>query len=274
MIKNTCLFFSCLMLVLSLNSCKHPPYGNNKKAGKYYTIRGFKMYCETYGDGKPLLLIHGNGGSISTFKDVLPYFSDKYKVIVADSRGQGKSIDLQDSISFEMMADDYAALLDQMHIDSAYVFGWSDGGVNALLMAMRHPDKVMKLAASGANLWPDSTAIDPKVWKTEKEKYDQLVSIPKKTAKEKADWKLFKLDWEKPHIAAAALQQVKCPAFVMGGDHDMIRIEHLQLIYKSIPKATLWIVPNSGHGTLFEHRRKFEYNINEFFTGDYPKVID
>jgi pimeloyl-ACP methyl ester carboxylesterase len=274
MIKNTCLFLGCLLLAFCLNSCRQIPYGSNKKAGKYYNIRGFKMYCETYGSGKPLLLIHGNAGSISTFKDVLPYFSDKYQVIVADGRGQGRSVDPKDSISFEMMADDYAALLDQMHIDSAYVFGWSDGGINALLMAMRHPGKVMKLAASGANLWPDSTAIDPKVWKEEQVKYNQLVSKPTRTEKEKTEWKFFKLDWEKPNIPVAALQKIKCPAFIIGGDHDLIRIEHLHLIYKNIPKATLWIVPNSGHGTLFEHRRKFEFNINEFFTGDYPKVID
>ena len=59
------------------------------------------------------------------------------------------------------MADDFAALLDVMHIDSAYVIGWSDGGINAILMAMRHPDKVIKLASTGANLTPDSLGLQP-----------------------------------------------------------------------------------------------------------------
>src|SRR6266481_1464573 len=74
------------------NKLKDPkavPYGHNESAGKYYTIRGFKMYCEVYGQGQPLLIIHGNGGSINNFIQQIPYFSKKYKVIVADSRAQG-----------------------------------------------------------------------------------------------------------------------------------------------------------------------------------------
>src|SRR3984885_8336168 len=111
-------------------------YGSNPAAGKYYAIRGFKMYCETYGEGQPVLIIHGNGGSINNFAANIPYFSPKYKVIIADSRAQGKSADGGDSLSYEMMADDYSALLDQMHVDSAYVIGWSDGGIDGLLLAI------------------------------------------------------------------------------------------------------------------------------------------
>src|ERR1700750_637801 len=103
-------------------------YGDNPAAGKYYDVRGIKMYCEVYGTGKPLLLIHGNGGSIAAFTRNIPYFSKKYMVIVPDSRAQGKSTDGRDSLSFEMMADDFAELLNVMHIDSSYVLGWSDGG--------------------------------------------------------------------------------------------------------------------------------------------------
>ena len=104
-------------------------YGTNSSAGKYYFIRGFKMYAEVYGEGEPLLIIHGNGGSISNFSFNIPYFSKKYKVIIADSRAQGKSADSGDSLTYEMMADDYAALLHAMNIPSANVIGWSDGGM-------------------------------------------------------------------------------------------------------------------------------------------------
>ena len=55
-------------------------------------------------------------------------------MIAVDSRAHGKTVDAKDSLSFEMMADDFAALLDKMHIDSAYVIGWSDGGINALVL--------------------------------------------------------------------------------------------------------------------------------------------
>src|ERR1700755_2520391 len=87
-------------------------YGDNPAAGKYYNIRGIKMYCEIYGEGKPLLMIHGNGGSIAAFSKNIPYFAQKYKVIVVDSRAHGKSTDPSDSLSFEMMADDFNVLLD------------------------------------------------------------------------------------------------------------------------------------------------------------------
>jgi len=169
-------FIACLILqLLMLTACaqeKTIDYGNNPAAGRYYNIRGIKMYCEVYGKGKPLLLIHGNGGDISAFGKNIPYFSKKYMVIAVDSRAHGKSTDPRDSLSFEMMADDFAALLDAMHIDSSYVIGWSDGGINALLLAMRHPDKVIRLASTGANLWPDSTAFAPGVWQDELKDYD------------------------------------------------------------------------------------------------------
>ncbi|MGZ4013050.1 MAG: alpha/beta fold hydrolase [Mucilaginibacter sp.] len=119
-------------------------YGRNAAVGKYADIRGFKMYYETYGQGEPLLIIHGNGGSINNFLYQIPYFAKNYHVVIADSRAQGKSVDLTDSLSYEMMTDDLNALLDQLHLKSCYVIGWSDGGINGLLLAMRHPDKVKK----------------------------------------------------------------------------------------------------------------------------------
>src|SRR5881398_224596 len=72
---------------------KDSSYGNNAAKGKLYHLRGMDMYAETYGSGTPLLIIHGNGGSISDFAYQIPYFSKKYKVILADSRAQGKSVD-------------------------------------------------------------------------------------------------------------------------------------------------------------------------------------
>src|SRR5882762_840044 len=68
-------------------------YGRNPAAGKYADIRGFKMYYETYGKGEPMLIIHGNGGSINNFVYQIPYFAKNYQVIIADSRAQGKSVD-------------------------------------------------------------------------------------------------------------------------------------------------------------------------------------
>src|SRR5450432_1225286 len=240
-------------------------YGNNAAAGKYYSIRGMKMYCEVYGSGSPLLLIHGNGGSLSAFTSNIPWLSQKYQVIATDSRAHGKSADTKDSLSFEMMADDEAALLDSMNIKAAYVIGWSDGGIVALLLAMRHPDKVIKLASTGANLWPDSTAIIPKEWKEAKAYYDTTHTKVFTTAKEKNNWKIFMLDWLQPNIPATALQSIRCPSLIIGGDHDVITLEHAMIIYRNIPHAYLWILPDSGHGTLIEHRDDFNKKVDDFF---------
>jgi pimeloyl-ACP methyl ester carboxylesterase len=240
-------------------------YGNNRAAGKYYEVRGIKMYAEVYGSGKPLLLIHGNGGSISSMAAIIPYFSKQYEVIATDSRAHGKSTDAADSLSFEMMADDEAALLEKMHIDSAFVIGWSDGGIVALVLAMRHPGKVIKLASTGANLWPDSTAIIPALWKDEKRNYDSSHTAVFKTVKEKNDWKVFMLDWLQPNIDLSALQDIHCPSLIISGDHDVITLEHTLKIYQHIPRANLWILPDSGHGTLIEYSNEFNKKVEEFF---------
>ncbi|HNP21611.1 MAG TPA: alpha/beta hydrolase [Panacibacter sp.] len=241
-------------------------YGNNAAAGKFYNIRGIKMYCEIYGSGKPLLMIHGNGGSIKAFEKNIPYFSKKYKVIVPDGRAHGKSTDEGDSLSFELMADDFAALLDTLHVDSAYVLGWSDGGINAIVLAMRHPGKVIKLVSTGANLWPDSTAFADGVWQDEKKTYDTYHDKEWTTKQEKNNWKVFMLDWNQPNIALKDLQAVKCPSLIVCGDHDVIAIEHTVLIYKNIAQAYLWIVPDSPHATLINHADEFNKKSDEFFS--------
>lgn len=246
-------------------------YGNDSTHGRYYAVRGINMYAEIYGRGKPLLLIHGNSGSISSFKKNIAFFAQKYQVIALDSRAQGKSIDLKDSLSFEMMADDEAAFLTALHIDSAYILGWSDGGINALLLAMRHPEKVIKLVSTGANLWPDSTGINPSYWRSEAKRFANTNPATLKTTKEKNDWKLFLLDWLQPNIPLKSLKSIKCPSLIMGGDHDLIPVEHTVQIYKNIPNAYLWILPDSGHGTLKEHTDDFNKLVDDFFSKPFHK---
>jgi len=241
-------------------------YGDNPAAGHYYPIRGMRMYCEIYGSGKPLLMIHGNGGSIKSFQKNIPYFAARYQVIVADSRAQGKSVDDGSALTFEMMADDEAALLDALHVPAVYVIGWSDGGIVALLLAMRHPEKVIKLAATGANLQPDASAYASGLWQKEKKHYDAEKNKPRKTEKERNDWKLFMLDWNEPHIALADLHSIHCPSLIICGDHDAISVEHTVKIFQNIPQAALWVVPNSGHATLIEHADDFNRLVDDFFS--------
>ena len=256
-----CIFFTAICFSQESNI----PYGNNPAAGRYYMVRGIRMYTEEYGNGTPLLMIHGNGNSIKAFASNIPYFSRKYKVIAVDSRAHGKTIDNQDSLSFEMMADDFAALLDAMHIDSAYVIGWSDGGINALLLAMRHPEKVIKLVSTGANLTPDSTGLIPVYWRDEQKQYESDKNKLRTTAKEKNEWKIFMLDWLQPNISFNDLKKINCPSLIVCGDNDLIPIEHTAAIYRHIPHAYLWVLPHSGHATLTEHRDDFNRTADSFF---------
>lgn len=251
-------------------------YGRNKAVGKYVNLRGFNMYYEVYGKGEPMLIIHGNGGSINNFVFQIPYFAKTYQVILADSRAQGKSIDGKDSISYEMMSDDLNALLDHLKLKNVNVIGWSDGGIEGLLLAMNHPDKVKKLAVTGANLWPDSTAIDPFVYKMVMKQNmvaaDTMKKIKNPTAAMKNQVKLLHLLSYEPHIPLSALSKITCPTLVIGGDHDVIRTEHTMKIAEAISNSYLWILPNSGHSTPLVYHDVFNQLVGDFFSKPYRKI--
>lgn len=275
-ISATIFFFTIVTLLLALPSCTTSPIdkkkiGKNEETGSYLYIRGIKMYYETYGKGKPVLMIHGNGGSMNHFVHQVPYFSERYNVILADSRAQGNSADTGDSLSYEMMADDFNALLDSLHLDSCYVMGWSDGAINGLLLAMRHPEKVKKLIAISANLYPDTTAMDPFLynWLVN---YNDSLKKTAQTPEVKNESKLTNLMVVQPHITTKQLGEIKCPVLVIGGDHDAIPPKHTLLIAESIPKSYAWIVPNTGHGIPFSQKDLLNEITNDFFTKPYRKI--
>jgi pimeloyl-ACP methyl ester carboxylesterase len=263
-----------ILILLSVNyfiGMAQIPYGSNAKVGKYFQNRGFKMYYEVYGQGEPLLIIHGNGGSIANFRYQIPYFSKNYQVILADSRAQGKSIDNSDSLSYEMMADDLSALLDHLHKDSCYVIGWSDGGVDGLLLAIRHPEKVKKMAITGTNLTPDPI-VSMDSWAVEfiQQYSDSLKKLPK-TEINKNNLKLADLMLFQPHISHEQLHQITCPTLVIGGDQDVIVPRHTVEIAENIKKSNLWILPNSGHSTPINYKDIFNKTIHTFFKTFYSK---
>ena len=274
--KSNYITISLLCLIFSLG-CKQAPatllvkYGDNTTAGRYLETRGIKLYYEIYGQGQPLLLIHGNGGSVASMEHQIPHFAKQYQVIAMDSRAQGKSTDLGDSLSYEMMGDDLNALLDSLRVDSCMVFGWSDGGINGLLLAMRHPEKVRKLAVTGANLVPDSSAVDPFIWKWAKGMNDTLAMQPV-TPETKAQKKLLHLLSYEPHITTAQLGAIQCPTLVIAGDHDVIRNQHTVQMAEAIPNSYLWIIPNSGHATPIHKKEALNQELTQFFASPFRKI--
>jgi pimeloyl-ACP methyl ester carboxylesterase len=235
-------------------------YGNNPNAGHFAHVNGIQLYYETYGSGEPLIMLHGNGGSINAFSNQIPFFEKYYQVIAIDSRLQGKSGGSPERISYELMASDFCALLDYLNIKSANVLGWSDGGIDGILMAMNCPEKVKKLAVSGANTVPDSTALAS----ADIQGMIDFVAHPANASK--ATIALVQMMIDQPNIDYRDLKRIQCPTLVMAGDHDMIKPEHTIKIFQSIPNASLCIFPDSNHGVCQQHPELFNQTVLNFFS--------
>jgi pimeloyl-ACP methyl ester carboxylesterase len=244
-------------------------YGSNPAAGKVFMHDGVKLYYEVYGTAEPLLLIHGNGGSIADFKAQINHFRNRYKVIAMDSRDQGKSGDSPDKLSYEKMTDDLAALLDHLHTGPVYVLGWSDGGIEALLLGIRHPEKVKKIAAMAANLNPK--AIYPEVDALVKSMLDSVSAAARETPQGKRELKVTQLMLDEPHIQPQALEAITAPTLVLASDHDLIRDEHTLEIYHHIPDNQLCIFPNATHLVLYDDPDLFNRTVERFFRTPFVK---
>jgi pimeloyl-ACP methyl ester carboxylesterase len=255
--------------------CPHSiAYGQNDDAGRFANVNGIAMYYETYGSGPPLLLIHGNGGSISSMRCQIPHFSRFYRVIAADGRSHGKTEDGTARLTYEQMADDLAELLTQMKVDSVDIIGHSDGGIIALLLAIRHPSRVKALVASGPNLRPDGTAIFPWLLPFYTKAVKQADTMLAQGDKSK-NWARIKrwneLMLAEPQIPANDLWRIKAPTLIVGGDEDVIRPEHLLEIYRAVPQAHLFIVPGATHFILREEYEWYNRAAERFLTRPFTR---
>jgi pimeloyl-ACP methyl ester carboxylesterase len=132
-----------------------------KGAGQYADVNGIKLYYETHGTGRPLVLLHGGLMSGETFGPVLPDLAGNHQVIVPDLQGHGRTADIDRPIDIKLMADDIAALIDHLRLDKPDLVGYSLGGGVAFFTAVKYPDKVRKLVIVSANIRRD--AIPPEM---------------------------------------------------------------------------------------------------------------
>lgn len=249
---------SSLLLFVKAHSQNTIDYGNNPKAGKYFNNNGVKVYYEIYGEGQPLVILHGNGGSIRARGSFIEEFSKKYKVIGIDNRCHGKTDCPAGYLTYDQMAEDVNQLLTYLKMDSVLVWGHSDGGIVGLLLAIRHPDKVKKLLASGANLRPDSTAIDAGI-------FPLLDIIGKQAQGDSIHTKQYRLLVDQPHIPDSELKKIKSDVLIMAGDRDVIRNEHTLEIFNNIPGALLCILPGTTHMVFQDRRAWFTAILYDFF---------
>jgi pimeloyl-ACP methyl ester carboxylesterase len=238
-------------------------YGSNNKVGKYADVKGIRLYYEIYGRGEPLLLLHGNNESIVSFDKQIPELSKKYMVIAVDSRGQGNSTADSTKLTYELFADDINKLLDFLHIKNTDILGWSDGGNIALILAMKHPDKVKKIAAMAAVLYNDSTSVLSKInvlirkqiFEMEQEGVDSF----------DMNYRLKKLLLTEPNIHPDSLKQISVPVLIMAGENDIVKQGHTNLIAEKIPKATLKIFKGTGHKAPVDSPTEFNKTVLDFF---------
>src|SRR6202165_1341679 len=136
---------------------------NAKGSGQYAEINGLKLYYETHGVGRPLILLHGGLGSGEMFGPILPMLAERHQVITVDLQGHGRTADIDRPIDVRLMAGDIAALIDHLGLDKPDVVGYSLGGGVALQTAAQYPAKVRRLVVASANTRPD--ALDPEMRK-------------------------------------------------------------------------------------------------------------
>lgn len=239
-------------------------YGDNPAAGGTFTHDGISLYYEVYGVGDPLLLVHGNGGNIGSLAAQIGYFREHYRVIAMDSRDHGRSGDSPDNLTYEKMADDLAALLDHLNSGPVYVLGWSDGATEALLLALRHPAKVRKVAAMAANLNSSEDAVRPEVIALLKSALAAAPAADKDTPAGRRRLKVRSLILDEPHIPLEALDAIIAPTLVMAGDHDIVRDEHTVGIFQHIPNSQLAIFPDATHMIPYDDPALFNATVDRF----------
>jgi pimeloyl-ACP methyl ester carboxylesterase len=250
------------------------PYGNNETVGKHVAINGAKIYYEEYGKGEPLLLIHGNSGNIESMGNQIDYFKTKYRVIIADNRGQGKSEMKTDSLTYTQITKDWEGLVNYLKLDSISIVGWSDGGIVGLEMAISGKSKIKKLAAMGANLRPDSTAVNSWAVK-EVLQSKKMINSKIKEKDTTANWNLQKqllgLLGDQPNIPIEDLSKIKAKVLIIAGDEDIIRSKHSLEMYENIPKAQLCIMPGETHFAPASNPELFNEIVNKFLSEPFKR---
>jgi pimeloyl-ACP methyl ester carboxylesterase len=131
------------------------------RGGEYAEVNGIKLYYETHGSGRPLILLHGGLGAGEMFEPILPTLAADHQVVLADLQGHGRTADIDRPIDVRLLADDIAALIDHLRLKKPDLVGYSLGGGVALFTAVRYPEKVGRLVAASAHVKSD--AIDPAI---------------------------------------------------------------------------------------------------------------
>jgi pimeloyl-ACP methyl ester carboxylesterase len=252
----------------------------------YAPVNGLEMYYEVHGSGDPVVLLHGSFMTITNnWIGWIGELSKTRKVIALEMQGHGRTADIKRNFSYEHLADDVAALLDYLKIPSADLIGYSMGGGVAMQCAIRHPEKVRKVASISAVFRHDG-------WVKEAlDMFPQLTSETFKGSPIETEYKklsptpnefpnfvkrVIAMDLKPYDFGADSLKATKAPMFFIHGDADGVRLEHISEMFRlkgdeifgdMRPRSAsrLGILPNTTHITLMERVPDIVPMVNDFF---------
>lgn len=224
----------------------------------YATVNGLRMYYEEHGNGPPLVLLHGGGSTVQTsFGAIIPTLARAHHLIAPEQQAHGHSGDRDRPLSFEQMADDTAALLAELGVAQADVLGFSNGGVVAIELALRHPRLVRRLILCSS--FYAHAGMPPQFWQgfshatmadMPRPLRAALVAsapdpaeVPARFAKMVALMQAFQ------DIPDSSLRAIAARTLVMVGDRDVMSVEHDARLARLLPHGELAVMPGSGHGT-------------------------
>jgi pimeloyl-ACP methyl ester carboxylesterase len=249
--------------------------------GEYVNAGGVRTYYEVYGEGEPLVLLHGGLATAESWVMQVPALAEGYRVYVPERRGHGRTPDAAGPITYEMMAADTAAFLDGTGTGDANLVGWSDGAVVGMLVALRRPELVRKLVVIGQYFnfegeVPEFRAMID-YWGTDlpealHEVYDRVSPdgpehFPVVLEKMMRMWR------EEPDLAFSELAGVRAPVLLMQGDDDIVKVEHSAALAATLPEAQLAVVPGSSHMAPLEKPVLVNQLILDFLSDHQPEKM-
>lgn len=221
-------------------------------------VNGHIVFYAMQGRGSTLVLLHGGGDSGEhSFAQQLDVFAAHHLIVAPDQVGQGRTPDVRGPLSYTGMMEDTAALLQHLKLKHVDVVGFSDGGILALMLAVRHPELVRRLVISGVNIAPEGLNPDD----LEDLRATQI-SRPKTI-----DEKLTQLWANSPteaELNVAMLAKIAQPVLVVSGDRDAITLEHTLKIFHALPLAELCVLPGTDHATFSGRSEWLNPIINVF----------
>lgn len=246
--------------------------------GHIAAVNGIQMYYEVYGNGAPLVLLHGTPSTGRSWQEFIPTFAEHYRVIVPDFRGYGRSTNPQNDWTHRQLALDVLALLDQLEIHEFKAMGTSTGALTLLHMATQQPGRLASMVLVGASPYVTDLSrtlvrewiLDSSNWNWEELRLEHVYG----------DAQIQAIigglhDYVNRHDDVAFtppyLSTIAAKTLIIHGDRDPHFPVTLALeMYTSIPNAYLWIVPNGGHLPIRDERVKpFTQTTLEFLRGDW-----